>query len=436
MRRLPRRAMRSGLALGLAACGTRGPAPDPPATSAPLAPTPNAAREIASTALALDVAALAGTAAITFAGSPAPGATLEIGDLAIERVTMGGAELAHAAADGTLALALPPGDAPATVEIRYRWRHHPFQGSDPLGFTYVWPSFCANLFPCHAAPSDGTTFTLALAGVPAGKTAVFPASIPVEAPAYQLAWAIDDYVELALGATTAGTRLSMWHHPGDEVRARQGGVHLVAAFDWLERTIGPYRFGPKAGGVAVRWGARGGGIEHHPYWHVAAGALAEAALHVHEAAHGWFGGGVRLRCWEDLVLSEGTATYLTARVLDALAPATGARMWAGHEQGLATLDGATPVWPEGCGAVEMLEDGLPAGALYVRGALFYRAVALRVGAEALDRALAAFYAAHATRAATMADMLVAIRDVTGYDPTACAERWLRSRARPALGPCS
>jgi aminopeptidase N len=34
---------------------------------------------------------------------------------------------------------------------------------------------------------------------------------------------------------------------------------------------------------------------------------------VHEAAHGWFGDGVRLRCWEDFVLSEGTASHLDAR---------------------------------------------------------------------------------------------------------------------------
>jgi aminopeptidase N len=418
----------------LAACGGTRPAA-PPAPPAPLAPTANPAREIASTALSVDVAALTGTASITFAGSRAPGATLEVGDLAIERVTLGGAELAYTVADGRLSLALPPGDAPTTVAIRYRWRHHPFEGSDPGGFTYVWPYFCGNLFPCHSAPSDGTTFSLALSGVPTGKTAVFPASIPAEAPAYQIAWSIDDYVELALGATAAGTRLSVWHQPGEEAAARQGTAQLVAAFDWLERTIGPYRFGPKAGSVSVRWSNRGGGMEHHPYWHIAASALADPITHIHEAAHGWFGDGVRIQCWEDFVLSEGTITYLTARALDAVTPASGAALWTAYERALAALDGAAQVWPRTCGAVDILKDRLFTGAPYIRGALFYRAVALRVGAETLDRALAAFYAAHATRAATMADLLAAIRDVTGYDPAACAERWLRSPTRPTPGPC-
>jgi aminopeptidase N len=49
--------------------------------------------------------------------------------------------------------------------------------------------------------------------------------------------------------------------------------------------------------------------------------------------------------------------------------------------------------------------------------------------------LAAFYAAHAGKAATMTEMLATIEDVTGYDATACAEAWLRSTTKPAPGPC-
>ena len=347
-----------------------------------------------------------------------------------------GADLAHAAAAGRLALALPRAAGPLTVDVAYRWRPHPFQGASAAGFTVVWPYFCGNLFPCHSAPADGTTFALALAGVPAGKTAVFPAAIATPAPAYQLAWAIDDYVERPLGTTAAGTRVAVWHQPELAEAAARGTAHLAAAFDWLERTIGPYRFGRKVGTVSVRWapGAMGG-MEHHPYWHVGAAALGDVETHVHEAAHGWFGDGVRLRCWEDFVLSEGTASYLSARALDAVAPDAGAEIWRRFEQQLGALAGTEPVWPRGCGAVDLLEDGLFTRAPYVRGALFYRAVAGKVGAAALDRALAAFYAAHAGGAATMAEMLQAIRDVTGYDAAACAERWLRSPARPAPGAC-
>ena len=52
------------------------------------------------------------------------------------------------------------------------------------GSTVIWPYFCGNLFPCHSQPADGTTFTLALDGVPSGATAVYPPAIAAEAPPY------------------------------------------------------------------------------------------------------------------------------------------------------------------------------------------------------------------------------------------------------------
>jgi hypothetical protein len=35
----------------------------------------------------------------------------------------------------------------------------------------------------------------------------------------------------------------------------------------------------------------------------------------------------------------------------------------------------------------------------------------------------------------MADMLATIQDVTGYDPTACAQIWLQSTTLPTPAPC-
>jgi aminopeptidase N len=71
----------------------------------------------------------------------------------------------------------------------------------------------------------------------------------------------------------------------------------------------------------------------------------------------------------------------------------------------------------------------------MKGAFFYKAVADRVGAEALDAALGAFYVDHAGDAAGMQEMLDTIADVTGWDPTACADKWLRSAAVPADPGC-
>ena len=425
-----------GVVGAVTACsGEPAPAPDAPV---PVEPTANPAREIVDTKLAFDVTALTGTATISFAASETAGATLETGDLAIERVVMDGADLAYASGPGTgktastLNLALPPSDTPLTVEIAFRYKHHAgFQGANATGFTLLWPYHCGNLFPCHSRPDDGLTMSLELTGVPADKVAVYPTML-AEAPSYQLAWSIDAYTETPLGTTTAGTEVAVWHRESELAAAQAGTANLVAVFDWLEETLGAYRFGSKVGSVSVRWGAGAlGGMEHHPMWHVASGALGSEEVHAHEAAHGWFGDGIRIACWEDFLLSEGTTTYLAGRALDVVAPAVGQQIWTSYANELAVIPATDPVWPEGCNEIDIIDDGLFTNAPYIRGAFFYRAVARKVGADVLDEVLATFYRAHAGKAARMSDMLETIRTETGYDPTTCAQMWLRSTTKPA-----
>lgn len=397
--------------------------------------TSNPSRGIDDTALSFDLSARTATAIITFEPSLDAGATLEVGDLVIDTVTLNGQALKLARTDETLTLGLPASSARLPVEIRYRWSHHEgFSGASSAGYTLTWPYFCGNVFPCHATPNDGTTFSLALTGIPSGSTAVFPARIATEAPAYQVAWSIGDYTELPLGRTDAGTELVAWYLPGQAQQIRDGTAVLVPTFEWLEDNLGPYRFGPKAGPVSANWGLVNGGMEHHPYWHMGAPALTNPDTHAHEAAHGWYGDAVRLACWEDFVLSEGTVTYLAARALEAVSPQRGADAWAANTQALAGIDPMAPVWPRGCNAIDILA-GLFSRAPYIRGAFFFRAVSLRIGAPALDLALSAFYGAYAGKAATMEELLAVIHTVTGFDPHACAEKWLRSTTIPAVGPC-
>jgi aminopeptidase N len=425
------------LLVGLAACHSAedddARIPDASGTSGP---TANPAREILDTQLLVDVTALAGKATITFGPSTA-GASLEIGDLLVSSVTENGDPIMFATTGAQLDLALPGSSQPRTVEISYAFKlHEKFDGVSAKGFTFLWPYYCGNVFPCHSQPADGTTFSLDVQGVPTGKTAVFPTSIPKDAPAYQIAWSVGDYVETTLGATTAGTQLSVWHTASEATTATNGTQNLVAAFDWFEKTLGAYRFGTKAGTVSVPWGPGAyGGMEHHPRWHVGASSLGSQETNVHEAAHGWFGDGIRLQCWEDFVLSEGTVTYLAARALDVVAPTVGAQTWTNYANELGSIPPTDPVWPQSCGKVDVLKDNLFTNAPYIRGAFFYKGVADKVGAAKLDEALAAFYQAHAGSSATMADMLQTIQTVTGYDPTTCAQMWLRSTIRPMPGPC-
>ena len=422
--------------VALAACG--GGAADAPPDADPGPPAPDWARDVTDTALAIDLASREATATITIAAADATSASLEIGDLAIASVTDGdGAPVEHVIEAGELHVRTPRAQA-ATVVVEYQLTYHDgFEGADddpPL--TLTWPYWCKHVFPCKATrtPADGTRFALELSGVPDDAVAIHPATIPAEAPAYMLAWAIDPYVELPLGTTTAGTQVSMFHHPGDQERAAAGGAHLVAAFDWMEQHLGAYLFGDRVGTVTARWGAGGfGGMEHHPFWHVGSVALASEEVNVHEAAHGWFGNGVRLRCWEDFVLSEGTVTYLAARVLEEVGGAAlGQQIWDDYARQLAGL-GTGAAWPTTCGEVDVLTifTRIP----YIRGAYFFRAVADRIGADVLDDALAAFYAAWAGEAAGMQDLLDQIEATSGWDPTACADKWLRATTNPADPAC-
>lgn len=302
------------------------------------------------------------------------------------------------------------------------------------GSTLVWPYFCGNLFPCNSSPRDGMTFDLSLAGVPSGAQAVYPTSIPNEAPSYMLAWAVGNYGYRELGVTAAGTKVGVYWLDDESEAALAGTAHLVKAFEWYEQTIGPYMFGNTVASVAATWGEGAfGGMEHHPMWHVAREAMADAETHAHEAAHGWFGDGVRIRCWEDFVLSEGTVSYLTARAMGYAAGArTEARLWKSYgerlRQAVAEDDGIA--WPESCGKVDILKDGLFSDLPYMKGAFFLKAVSTKIGVAELDQVLARFYDAHRGKAAGMADLLEAIERDTGFAAAPLAQAWLRERGIP------
>src|SRR5213592_1754219 len=102
-------------------------------------------------------------------------------------------------------------------------------------------------------------------------------------------------------------------------------------------------------------------MEHHPYWHVAKDAMSDEETQAHEAAHGWFGNGVRIRCWEDFVLSEGTVSYLAARALEKVGgAAAGKAVWDSYQLQLdaAVMNGDTIALPDTCNAIDIISDPL------------------------------------------------------------------------------
>lgn len=400
-------------------------------------------RNILATHLELDVSTHLARATIELESSlTSTAATFEVGDLDVKSVTNDSGPLAFAVRDGErgalLDVEVPSSEDPATLIIDYAFSDHAmFDGwSASRQNSFLWPYHCGNLFPCKSDPTEGVAFTMEVTGYAEGMTAVFPSSIPADAPSYMPGVAIGDYTELDLGTTTNGTRIKTWHFPDIGADARFGTRHLVQVFDFYEQTYGDYAFGDTAGSVSVDWGDSGfRGMEHHPYWHINQRTFSDEVVQAHEAAHGWYGNGVRIACWEDLVLSEGTATYMAGRALFF----RGDDPWPDYECRLMRVcDPAaginTIALPDTCGQIDIANDPLGSAVPYMKGAFFLRAVAKAIGAVELDEALGAFYRAHVGEAARMQELIDFIGSQTDAEGRAAIDElehtWLKQLACP------
>jgi hypothetical protein len=417
----------------LAGCGdgSTGPATPPAVVPAQT----DWGRDVVSTGLAIDLGAMSGEATIRLAPAASEGASFEVAGLSVTSVEGPSGLLEHAVTDGRLDIGVPKSDGEVEVLIRYSFAtQKSFDGYLAEGLTFLWPRFCGNLFPCKSVPSEGVSFTMDLSGIPAGKQAVFPAEIPSDAPTYMPAFATGEYTHVALGTTAAGTKVGVWHLPGEAAAVATGTKDLAAVFDWFEKTYGAYTFGGEVASVSAEWGPGAyGGMEHHPYWHVAREAMSDPVTHAHEAAHGWFGNGVRISCWEDFVLSEGTVTYLAARALEAVAGAdVGQTTWDGYQAELDAVlpDEDTILMLDTCNEIDLITHPLWSNVTYMKGAFFYKAVEAQLGRDKLDAAIAKFYATYKNRSARMQDMLDTIASETGFDPSALADGWLRKLGTP------
>jgi aminopeptidase N len=424
------------LILVLAGCGGARSASDAsPSADAnpPIRPEPaeDRARDILSYDLTLDLEQDMGIAEIEVAAAPSEGLTLEVGNLEIGEVSDSQGPLKYRI-DGDLMHVGVPADEDLAITIEYSFQPHTnFDGwMEDRGVTFLWPYFCHNLFPCKSDPSDGATFKLAVAGSSAD-SALFPEIIPSDAPSYMPAIAVGSYTQEVLGNTTSGTEVSVYYLPGQQVDALAGTAHLTGVLDFYEQTYGAYSFGDKVGTVSANWGGGDfGGMEHHPLWHVSSGSLYSEEVNAHEAAHGWFGNGVRIACWEDFVLSEGLATYLAARAL----AEQGVDIWPKYECNLKTVctgSSNTIALPGTCGDIDLLNHPLWSSVPYQKGAFFLAAVAEVMGETELDAALADFYSQHVGQAASMQDLLDLLgarSDSAAID--GLAEEWLRRENCP------
>lgn len=400
-------------------------------------------QDVLATDLSFDLSTRTATATVSVKGSKNQSVVLEAGDLAVESVTADGKALDFSVEEGTLVVSA--GGAPtsewsakgnaAEITVDYAFAtHENFDGfmDQPLtDMSFTWPEFCGNLFPCESSPADGITYTMEVTGVPEGLTAVYPTEVAADAPSYMPAFSVGAYTYEELGVTKAGTTVGVYYLEGGEETALAATDDLVAAFDFFETTYGPYSFGDEVASVSVDWGEGDfGGMEHHPYWHITRGSFGNKQVHHHEAAHGWFGNGVRIKCLEDFVLSEGVVSYLEARSTEA----TGGDPVAIWSRFRDSLEGSIEsrdfvVWPKGCnelGSLFEIFTGLP----YMKGAFFFRQVEQQIGRDTLDAALSSFYRANVGEAARFGELVDHIEKESGADIEELADVWLRQTGIP------
>ncbi|MES9828115.1 MAG: M1 family aminopeptidase [Candidatus Thiodiazotropha sp.] len=400
-------------------------------------------RDILHTSLSIDLQMMSGIADIVLSGSLlSTGASFEIGDLMIIDVFSKHDKLHFEMEQGRLDVGIPVSAGPQTITIEYYFSlHDDFDGILDSGVTFTWPYHCGNVFPCKSKPAEGSSYDLLIKGVPEEIVSIYPKRIETEVPAYMLAWAVGDYEYRMLGVTTDGTEVGVYYYPDEEENALQGTRYLTDVFDWYEQTYGRYIFGEKVASVSVKWSAGGfGGLEHHPFWHIASDSLIDPVVHAHEASHGWFGNGVRIRCWEDFVLSEGIASYLAARALsEVIGEEYGNQIWSSYENKLNLLQDGNEnmiAWPEGCNEIDILQDGLYGTAPYMKGAFFFKHLEYKLGRELLDRIMREFFSNNIGRAADMQMLVTAIKESSEYDPTDCAKEWLRMESIVVADACA
>ena len=161
-------------------------------------------------------------------------------------------------------------------------------------------------------------------------------------------------------------------------------------------------------------------------------------LQTHEVSHQWFGNLVTQSTWEDVYLSEGFATWITAKLMDQEQPAARKRLSAvvARERIMATDAGPDthPVrW-----AMKSRDD------LYGRGRGVYNQIAYQkgtavilmlegwLGEDPLQKGLQQYLKAHAYGNAATDDVATALRDSSGTNPKTVMHSFLDQTGIPDL----
>lgn len=374
-----------------------------------------------------------------------------------------------------LELGSPIGPGRATISIRYRGKLDensvvgPYRkkvGDDWYVFTTFTPIDARRAFPCFDEPRFKTPWDLTIhvrrdlkafangaeesvTDEPDGMKAIrFAETKPL--PSEVVAFAVGPFDVFEGGLAGHGTPIRVITTRGLADQAKAAAQATVDVLPRLEAYTGmPYPFG-KLDHVALPEGAYGavenpGLITYRQTALLAAPGAdtlektrAIRSLQAHEIGHQWFGDLVTQATWQDVWLSEGFATWFSAKVMDEEQPPARKRLGAvaARERIMAAETGprARPVRVAMNSREEM--RGVYSRVVYEKGASILLMLDGWLGEDKVRDGLRAYLKQHAFGNASTADLESALRTSVGIDPSAVMDSFLDQVGIPVVsGEC-
>jgi aminopeptidase N len=372
--------------------------------------------------------------------------------MSVERVTAGGAALAHTHRANVLTITLPrPSTRGLRLRVEVAYAGVPASGlkiannrhGDRTFFSDNWPDRARHWLPVVDHPSDKASAEMIVTApahyqvisngllaeqtdLPGGRRRThWRQSVPIAPWLYVLGVArfAVQHVD-----TFQGKAIQTWVYTQD----RDAGFHdfavpTKAALEYYSDRVGPFAYEKLAN---VQSNSVSGGME-------AASAIfySESSVVgdrnerwrnvvIHEIAHQWFGNAVTESDWDDVWLSEGFATYFTLLFIEHQHGRDEfLRGLASSRERVLAFDRENPDY-------RIVHDNLAdtakvtTGQTYQKGAWVLHMLRGMLGDEAFWTGIRAYYRAHMNGHATTADFRGAMERASGRDLRQFFDQWL------------